>query len=81
MKKTEKGGRREIVDRPTAMFERFEMHVSTLNKGLASHDPHTHAAEEVVLLISGDATMVIGTGLVKAAPGAVCSWRRWFLMP
>ncbi len=50
MNPNEKGGRRQIFDRATAVFERFEMHVTTLNEGLTSHDPHRHPAEEFILI-------------------------------
>jgi hypothetical protein len=43
----DKGGRRDFFDRPTAMFNRVEMHVTTLNEGLNSHLPHKHIAEEM----------------------------------
>ena len=68
---SERGGRRQIFDSATTMFGRFEMHVTTLNKGLVSHAPHTHRAEEIILLISGDAEMQIGNTQNKAYPGAV----------
>jgi (S)-ureidoglycine aminohydrolase len=67
----DKGGRRDFVERPTTMFERFEMHVTTLNAGLKSHEPHTHHAAEIVLLIRGDASMQIGDKFYKAGPGAL----------
>jgi (S)-ureidoglycine aminohydrolase len=53
------GLRRDIFDRPTAMFARFEMHVSTLNEGLTNHAVHTHRAEEFVVMMKGGAEMVI----------------------
>jgi (S)-ureidoglycine aminohydrolase len=56
----DKGGVRRFFERPTAMMKRYEMHVTTLNEGLKSHDPHTHVAEEIILMIQGDATMQIG---------------------
>lgn len=65
----DKGGRRDFFERPTAMIRRFEMHVSNLNPGLKSHDPHTHKAEEIVLMIQGNAEMQIGDTFQKAAPG------------
>ncbi|HYG17401.1 MAG TPA: cupin domain-containing protein [Ohtaekwangia sp.] len=66
-----KGGVRQFIERPTTMFERLEMHVTTLNAGLKSHDPHTHRAAEIVLMIHGDARMQIGDKLYSAGPGAV----------
>lgn len=68
---TEKGGRRQIIDRATTMFGRFEMHVTTLNKGQVSHAPHKHLAEEVIILIRGYGEMQIGDMQIKAEPGAL----------
>jgi (S)-ureidoglycine aminohydrolase len=69
VQKTEIGGRRQHFDRATAMFERFEMHVTTLNEGLATHQPHTHRAEEFVLIIKGEVEMQIGETFQKASAG------------
>jgi len=65
----DKGGIRRYIERPTATINRFEMHVTTLNAGLKSHDPHTHKAEEIVLLIEGNAEMQIGDAVKKATTG------------
>ena len=70
-KETEKGARRNIVDRPTAMFKRFEMHVTTLNQGLSSHAPHTHPAEEMIIIRHGETSMQIGDSHHAAHPAAV----------
>lgn len=56
----ERGGRRDVYDTSTALFDRFEMHVTMLKAGVSSHDPHRHAAEEIILLMDGDAEMLIG---------------------
>ena len=64
-----KGGIRNFFERPTAMLKRFEMHVTTLNGGLKSHDPHTHMAEENILLIKGDTEMQIAQSHQKAVGG------------
>lgn len=69
MKKTDKGERREIFDRPSSMFENFEVHATALNPGFASHDPHTHRAEEIILMIKGNITMQIGQRFYKATAG------------
>ncbi len=67
----DKGGIRHYFERPTAMMKRMEMHVSTLNVGLKSHDPHTHRAAEIVLMIEGDTEMQIGGEFFKGNPGSV----------
>lgn len=69
MVSSEKGGRRNTFDRATSMFSRFEMHVTTLNKGLVSHAPHQHKAEEIIILIKGKAEMQIGDTHTKMEPG------------
>jgi (S)-ureidoglycine aminohydrolase len=69
VQKTEIGGRRQHCDRATSMLERFEMHVTTLNEGLGSHQAHTHRAEEFVLIIKGDVEMQIGNSFQKATAG------------
>jgi len=54
------GGRRDFFERSTAIQKRFEIHVSTLKEGARSHAPHTHRAEEIVMVINGDTEMQIG---------------------
>ena len=66
-----KGGIRRYFNRPTTMFERMEMHVTTLNEGLKSHDPHTHNADEIVLIISGRAEMQIDRDHIGATAGSL----------
>lgn len=63
------GGRRDFFNKPTAMQKRFEMHVTTLKEGIKSHEPHTHRAEEIVLIIDGDTEMQLGDGIVNVAVG------------
>jgi (S)-ureidoglycine aminohydrolase len=66
-----KGGIRRYYDRPTAMFHRMEMHVTTLNEGLKSHEPHTHKADEIILLVSGEAQMQIDNDHIGTTPGSL----------
>jgi len=70
-KKTERGGRKDFFNRPTSMCEKFEMHVTILNEGLPSHAPHTHAQEEIILLMKGDATMAINNKDYEISTGSV----------
>jgi len=65
----DKGGVRQYFNRPTAMMRRFDIHVTTLNAGFKSHDPHTHKAEEMVLMIDGNAEMQIADSFKKATSG------------
>jgi (S)-ureidoglycine aminohydrolase len=48
-----KGGVRSFFERSTAMCERLEMHVTTLNPEIQSHPPHTHRATEIILMLEG----------------------------
>lgn len=66
-----KGGVRQLFDRQTTMFNRFDIHVTQLNQGWKSHDPHTHKNEEIILMLDGNAEMQIGTEHPKANPGDV----------
>ncbi len=68
-KEHERGGIRQYFERPTVMTKRFEMHVTTLKEGIKSHEPHTHRAEEIVLIIDGNVEMQIGEGFKKASAG------------
>ena len=65
------GGRRNYFETPTVMGKRIEMHVTTLKEGIRSHDPHTHRAEEIVLVIEGNTEMQIGDKFYKGKPGDI----------
>lgn len=71
VKKTDKGESRQIFDRPSSMFERFDMHATNLNAGMRSHPAHTHRAEEIILMIKGNVQMQIGESFYDAASGDV----------
>jgi len=63
------GGRRDFFNKATSMQKRFEMHVTTLKGGIKSHEPHTHRAEEIVLILDGETEMQLGDGVVKTGVG------------
>jgi (S)-ureidoglycine aminohydrolase len=65
----DKGGVRQYFNRPTATLKRFDIHVTTLNAGLKSHDPHTHKVEEIILMIDGNAEMQIADSFKKTSAG------------
>lgn len=68
-KPNDKGGRRDFFNRPTASCKRFEMHVTTLNEGLKSHELHKHFAEEIILLVQGNAKEQIGDSFYEGTAG------------
>ena len=56
---TSVGGVRSYFDRATTMCERLEMHVTTLDGKVASHEPHSHVESEIILMISGETAQLI----------------------
>lgn len=68
---TDKGESRPIFDRPSSMFKRFDVHATALNPGIASHAPHTHRAEEIILMIKGSGVMQLGETLHPVTAGDV----------
>jgi quercetin dioxygenase-like cupin family protein len=52
-KKTDVGERREVVRQPTRTLDELEMHITTLDAHTASHPPHTHPNEEMVIVKEG----------------------------
>lgn len=67
--KTQKGQRRQVIDRSTSIFKRLEMHTTALNKGEISHPPHQHKQEEIILLWRGEFEMQLNDKFYKAKPG------------
>jgi quercetin dioxygenase-like cupin family protein len=51
---TEVGHYRQICMDPTATLDQLEAHITTLSPGLASHEPHRHPNEEIVILTEGE---------------------------
>ena len=68
---TEKNNRgtRKYFDRPTAMCENYEMHVTYLKEKGASHKPHQHVDTEIILVIDGNTEMTIDGLTYNAGPG------------
>lgn len=67
--KSAKGETRSLFDRPTSMFGRFEVHATALNPGYASHDPHRHRVEELILMLKGSVLETIGEDKIDAHAG------------
>jgi len=66
---TDRGEKREVFDRSTALFRKMELHATTLDAGRVSHAPHIHRQEEIILLRSGDVEMQIGDKFYPASAG------------
>src|SRR5579871_484102 len=69
--KTETGEVRSLYKGPTATLDQLEMHVSTLNPGLASHPPHRHVNEELIILREGECETLSNNNWVKVGTGSV----------
>jgi quercetin dioxygenase-like cupin family protein len=52
-KKTDVGELRPVVRQPTRTLDELELHITTLNPHTASHKPHTHPNEEMVIVKEG----------------------------
>ncbi|PYP77883.1 MAG: cupin [Gemmatimonadetes bacterium] len=59
-KPTAVGFRRDVLNRPTAMFRRFESHWSSVKAGVRNHATHTHRADEFMMMTKGNVEMLIG---------------------
>ena len=70
-KKTDVGERREVVQQPTRTLDELEMHITTLNPHTASHKPHTHPNEEMVIVREGTLQAHVNGKEVVVGPGSV----------
>jgi quercetin dioxygenase-like cupin family protein len=68
-KETNNKGNRKYFDRPTAMCENYEMHITYLKAKGPSHAPHQHVDTEIILMIDGETEMTIDGKTYKAGPG------------
>lgn len=70
-KPSARGGRVSYFERPTAMCENFEMHVTQLNSKGPSHAPHTHTDTEMIIMIEGESEMMIENKIHKGIAGDI----------
>jgi XRE family transcriptional regulator, regulator of sulfur utilization len=70
-KKTDVGELRNVVRQPTRTLDELEMHVTTLNPHTASHQPHTHPNEEMVILKEGTLQAHVNGREIVVGPGSV----------
>lgn len=68
---TQKGGKRQFMQRTTALLEELEMHVTTLDEGVTSHGEHTHSNEEIILVIKGEVEESINGVPHRLGPGSL----------
>src|SRR5437762_8903445 len=70
-KETPVGSVRQFFKSPTATLDELELHVTTLNPGQASHPPHQHANEELVIVKEGTVEALVNGEWKKVGPGSV----------
>lgn len=70
-KKTDVGELRPVVRAPTRTLDELEMHITTLNAHTASHPPHTHPNEEMVIIREGTLQAHVNGREVVVGPGSV----------
>jgi mannose-6-phosphate isomerase-like protein (cupin superfamily) len=61
-------GTRKFFDRPTAMTDNYEMHITYLKQKGPSHAPHQHVDTEIILIIEGESEIVIDGKQYTAGP-------------
>lgn len=70
-KKSAKGGRRDVARGPTPTLQELEMHITTLNEGEKSHDPHQHADEEIIVVLQGEVEEMVNGVPYLLGPGSL----------
>ncbi|HKV39276.1 MAG TPA: cupin domain-containing protein [Blastocatellia bacterium] len=69
--KTNIGSVRQFFRAPTATLDELECHVTTLNAGEASHPPHKHPNEELVIIKEGTVEALVNGEWKRVGPGSV----------
>ena len=65
------GEYRGVARNPTATLREFECHITCLNAGNASHAPHIHPQEELIILREGTLDVHINGVETRVGPGSL----------
>lgn len=65
------GGGIKYINRPTAMLDNLEMHVTELKGKGPAHVPHTHVDTELTLVLEGQTQMIIKDKTYTASAGDI----------
>jgi quercetin dioxygenase-like cupin family protein len=68
---SERGGRKNVLQRSTARLNEIEIHATTLNAYLPSHAAHTHPDDEFILVKTGNVEMAVSGIPYKAGAGSL----------
>ncbi|MFM9167388.1 MAG: cupin domain-containing protein [Verrucomicrobiota bacterium] len=70
-KPTAKGGVRHVVRASTPTLDELECHITTLNRGETSHEPHIHPDEEIMVVKEGVVEALVAGEWKRLGPGSV----------
>ena len=62
---------RTVVRAPTVTLEELEMHITTLKPGEASHPPHQHPNEELLIIREGTVEALVAGEHKRIGPGSL----------
>ncbi len=71
VKMTEKGAVRTVFRSKTATLDELECHITTLNPGESSHEPHKHQEEEIIIIKEGTVEALVNGETRRVGPGSV----------
>jgi XRE family transcriptional regulator, regulator of sulfur utilization len=70
-KTTPIGARRDVMRSATPTLDELEMHITTLNPGEASHPPHRHPEEELLIVKEGSVETLQNGVATRLGPGSI----------
>ena len=62
---------RTVVRAPTVTLDELEIHITTLEPGLASHAPHQHPNEELLIVREGTVEALVNGQVKRVGPGSI----------
>ncbi len=62
---------RAVVRAPTVTLDELEMHITTLKPGEASHPPHQHPNEELLIIREGTVEALVAGEHKRIGPGSI----------
>jgi XRE family transcriptional regulator, regulator of sulfur utilization len=62
---------RTVVRAPTVTLDELEIHITTLKPGEASHAPHQHPNEELLIVREGTVEALVAGQLKRVGPGSL----------
>ena len=68
---TKTGAVRQFFQAPTATLDEIRCHATTLNPGEASHAPHEHADEELIIVKEGTITVLMNGEEKQVGAGSI----------